>query len=79
MIRCMAGALPDKDVLRPKGWRLALRAAIRNLNPGYFALVWIRHALFAVGRRLVSAAAICAGTCRIRRARASMPRSATHR
>ena len=47
MIRCMAGALPGKDVLRPKGRRLALRAAIRNLNPGYFALVRIRHALFA--------------------------------
>src|SRR6266576_2846498 len=39
VIRCMAGALPGKDVLRTKGWRLALRAAIRNLNPGYFALV----------------------------------------
>jgi hypothetical protein len=28
-----------EDVLRTKGWRLALRAVIRNLNPGYFAVV----------------------------------------
>jgi len=38
--RCPVTApVPDPAALRTKGRRLALRAVIRNLNPGYFAVV----------------------------------------